>query len=519
VSRIRIALLTTLLLLPAARLWAAPQYDYAGQPNELYHAEVCNQGRLRVLVAVAYKDFDFDEFWVIDYWYRVDPGKCKLVFSQFYAPNNLFKFESFPLHLAFAFTDSTGVYGAAKVPPPRGVAASRFHLCVGTENATYRVNGKDPRGKCPKTSTLIPASIVWEPTQGLYPNFYSGQYGPPKRFTVALGPNDRAIPVGPQASPGTTPQGPGVLREMTAIYRDAVKGPGAPKMNISSRNYAIKNLSLEVCAPTSVVKRASWSDPQSARARALKAALRQFLASHRFRDAEATDAPTGYAGYVTRKIRVTEGAADHFIVQEVADCPGDSYASFGVTAVDQPLAARPAEPKPAPKAAIPVGPQASPSVTRAGPGTSGDLHAVLKDIMRGPDAPKPRISGEYSLSVCVHPTVVERESWANPPTARTKAFREAVRQFLSSHSFSNVHGYLVYIRVTETGNKFIAEEVKACSGEHEFGLWSSASEKQRAAAPPPAVKSAPPPKAAPEPNPGFGDLLGPGGFIKPLPPK
>jgi hypothetical protein len=148
-----------------------------------------------------------------------------------------------------------------------------------------------------------------------------------------------------------------------------------------------------------------------------------------------------------------------------------------------------------------------------------DLHAVLKDLMRGADAPRPRISGEYGLSVCVDPTVVKRQSWANPPTARTKAFRETVRQFLVSHSFSNVHGYLVYIKVTEIDNKFIAEEVKACSGDYEFGLWSSASDKQRSTAPSPAVKQAPQPKAKPEPSPGFGDLIGPGGFITPLPEK
>ena len=360
-SPIRIALLTTLLLLPAARPWAAPQYDYAGQPNELYHAEVCNQGQIKVLVAVAYKDFGFtDEFWMIEYWHRVEPGKCKLVFSQFYAPNNLFSFQSFPLHLAFVFTDSTGVTGAVKIRAPSGVATSRFHLCVGGENYKYRVNGKDPQHKCP-TGVLIPASIVWEPTQGLYPNSYSKQYGPPKRFTVALGPNDRAIPV--------------------------------------------------------------------------------------------------------------------------------------------------------------VGWHASPGATAAGPGDKMDLHAVLKDLMRGADAPRPRISGEYGLSVCVDPTVVKRQSWANPPTARTKAFRETVRQFLVSHSFSNVHGYLVYIKVTEIDNKFIAEEVKTCSGDYEFGLWSSASDKQRSTAPSPAVKQAPQPKAKPEPSPGFGDLIGPGGFITPLPEK
>ena len=133
---------------------------------------------------------------------------------------------------------------------------------------------------------------------------------------------------------------------MSAIIRDAVNGPGAPKPNMSARN---RSLFLQVCAPLSVVEKASWSDPQSARARALKAALRQFVASHRFRDADAAD---GSGGTVRRVVRVTEGAADQFSVKEVTDdCPGDSYTSFQVAAVDQPLAARPAEPKPAPKAA------------------------------------------------------------------------------------------------------------------------------------------------------------------------
>ena len=341
---IRIVLLATSLLLTAAHV---PQYDYAtGQPNELYHAQVCNQGRIAVDVAVAYRDFGGfnDEFWIIDYWYRVESEKCKLVYSHFYAPDG---FQSFPLHLAFAFTDSTGVWGAAKVPPPRGIAASRFQLCVGKSNYKYRVNAKDPGANCPK-GIRIPASIDWEPTKGVYPNVYSREYPPPMRFTVALGPNDRAIALGPQASPTVTPQGPGVLTDMVAIIQDAVRGPDAPKLNISARNYAVKNYSLYVCAPLSVVKKASWSDPQSARARALKAAIRQFVASHRFRDADAAD---GRAGHVSRKVRVTEGAADQFRVQEVMDCPGDAYATFSVATVDQPVATRPPAPKAAPEPA------------------------------------------------------------------------------------------------------------------------------------------------------------------------
>ena len=340
--------LAAVLMLPAVRLWAQA-YDAAG-PRELYHAEVCNQGRIPVDVAVAYKDFGFnDEFWIIDYWYPVAPGKCSLVFSHFYAPNNWASFQSFPLYLAFTFTDSTGVRGAAKFNPPPGTAASRVNLCASRESYKYRVNGKTPEApRCPKGPT--PVSFVWEPTRGVYSREFGG-YPPPKRFTVALGPNDRAIPIGPQAA-------------------------SAP---------------------------------------------------------------------------VTQG-------------PGDKM----------------------------------------------DLHKALQDIMREPGAPKPRISGKYSLEVCVPPTVVKKESWANPPSARTRAFKETVRQFLSSHTFGAVTDGIARVRVTETGSKFVAEEVRACPNDYYFGLWSHQSDEQRAAAPLPAVKP------APQPAPGFGDQMGPGGFIKPL---
>ena len=127
-----------------------------------------------------------------------------------------------------------------------------------------------------------------------------------------------------------------------------------------------------------------------------------------------------------------------------------------------------------------------------------DLHKALQDIMREPGAPKPRISGKYSLEVCVPPTVVKKESWANPPSARTRAFKETVRQFLSSHTFGAVTDGIARVRVTETGSKFVAEEVRACPNDYYFGLWSHQSDEQRAAAPLPAVKP------APQPAPGFG---------------
>ena len=346
---IRIALLTTLLLLPASQLWA--QYDN----RELYSAEVCNKGQIGLDVTVAYRDFGFnDEFWVIDGWYDVPKGQCKKVFAHMYAPQNWLNFRPFPVHLAFAFTDSTGVWGAASVKPPGDTARSRLQLCVTRKNFKYKVDAKDPATACKGQPGvfLIPASIDYEPTAGDYINRAGGTHYPAMSVTVALGPDDRAIPLGPQASTGAA---------------------------------------------------------------------------------------------------------------------------------------------------------------AASSGTMSDLHEVLKDIMRGPGAPKPRISGPYiNLEVCVPPTVVKKESWANPSSARTKAFRETVRQFLLSHSFGAVADGIVRFRVTETGNNFIAEEVRACPGDSYFGLqWGPA--EQRATTPPPVAKP------APQPDPGFGDLLGPGGFVKPPP--
>jgi hypothetical protein len=203
VHHLKKVLLVTALLLPATRVRA--------DDRELYHAEVCNQGRVIVDVAVAYRDFGLnDEFWVIERWWHVRPGECKLVFRHFYAPNNVLNFRPFPLHLAFAFTDSTGTWGAAKINPPGNTARSHLQLCVARNDQKYREDDDDPATACKKSSEgfLIPASIDWEPTNGsTCCTWYNHDYGPPARFMVALDANDRAIPLGPRASSGGVRRG------------------------------------------------------------------------------------------------------------------------------------------------------------------------------------------------------------------------------------------------------------------------------------------------------------------------
>src|SRR5262249_9376594 len=132
-------------------------------------------------------------------------------------------YQSFPLHLAFAFTDSTGVWGAAKVAPPRGVAASHERLCISRANYEYKVEGKSPLANCAK-NLQIPASIDWEPTQGAiwYPT--TNSYEPPKTFTVSIGANDRAIPLGEGGAFVVTEQNAPNHDEFARVLRAAMEG-------------------------------------------------------------------------------------------------------------------------------------------------------------------------------------------------------------------------------------------------------------------------------------------------------
>jgi hypothetical protein len=206
----RVLLLIPLVLPPAQ---VAAQND-----RELYHAEVCNVGELAFNVAVASTNFGvFDEYWDVYGWHPIHSGECQIVFSHWYAPQNLFSYQAFPVHLAFAFKDSTGVWGAALVAAPEGddVSRSRVRLCVAdNEGFAYEVHAKDPQRQCSAAGySLIPASIVWEPTEpARYPSEWNPEWGPPMRFNVALGVGDRAIPTGAQAPPPAVSQAPAVPR-------------------------------------------------------------------------------------------------------------------------------------------------------------------------------------------------------------------------------------------------------------------------------------------------------------------
>jgi hypothetical protein len=132
----------------------------------------------------------------------------------------------------------------------------------------------------------------------------------------------------------------GRIEDFGAIVADAVNGPGAPRMQVEP---APGSLWLDVCAPISVVEKPSWRQRDSVGSTAVRAALREFLASHRFRDVGADELSAGSA---ERIVRVTESALDQFRVGEVFDaaseCRGDYETSFRVNlaAAPSPAAAQ-----------------------------------------------------------------------------------------------------------------------------------------------------------------------------------
>jgi len=147
---------------------------------------------------------------------------------------------------------------------------------------------------------------------------YSGPLGLPRlgfdagnELHVKLDSSDRAIPMGKQTSSGGASQGPGTSEDFRAVLTDAIRGPGAPRLRGS-----LTGGWVEVCVLSAVVKKESWANPQSARAKALKDAIRQFTASHSFGGG-------GMARFSLEEMR------DRFAVKEVKACSDDDD-TFGL---------------------------------------------------------------------------------------------------------------------------------------------------------------------------------------------
>jgi hypothetical protein len=198
-NRLQVSLLTALIMLLAFR--PEPLAAQGGVPV------VCNDGQIPVSVARAYKDMHnapLSSDWTVQGWYTVMPGQCnKIGPDHSYAAGNLgWSDGDYSLTLlAFAFTDSTGVWGAARVHATEeggeryGFKPSNQQLCVANGAFLYtRDTSKgEPAKACDGLAGcyLIPVSLA-----------YYGQieqlFVDPVRVHVSLGPTDRAIPLGTQ---------------------------------------------------------------------------------------------------------------------------------------------------------------------------------------------------------------------------------------------------------------------------------------------------------------------------------
>src|ERR1700674_1319832 len=263
VKQLRFFLLTALMLMQASRL--------PGQPPSLRSGQyglpvVCNDGTISVNVARAFRNFRDMGFgsdqWVIEGWYNVDPGKCtKIGEREHYKAGGSFGEDSVTL-LAFAFWDSTGVWGGIKIQDRDPglfypIYPSNQQLCV-QRGAAFRYTRDSPKqidlarecDRAPAGYLLIPASLMYKgSTCAFAPNC-----GPDSaaRLHVKLGPSDRAISVGPQSSSGGAAPGPGTSQDLQAILRDTIRGPGAPGLRGSPAGSFV-----EVCVPSAVVTKQS----------------------------------------------------------------------------------------------------------------------------------------------------------------------------------------------------------------------------------------------------------------------
>jgi hypothetical protein len=123
------------LLLPFCSAYG--QWQGASQDGSVENAPtVCNDGTIPVSVARAFFDGGWvlkGDLWEIRGWDSVAPGKCRPIgeVRRYFSGNLLNRTHSVTL-LAFAFQDSTGIWGAVHVPDTTdGIfKPSNEHLCV-----------------------------------------------------------------------------------------------------------------------------------------------------------------------------------------------------------------------------------------------------------------------------------------------------------------------------------------------------------------------------------------------------
>src|SRR5262249_38832911 len=90
------------------------------------------------------------------------------------------------------------------------------------------------------------------------------------------------------------------------------------------------------------------------------------------------------------------------------------------------------------------------------------LSTVIRDALLGPGAPAPiRATPVRNVIVCIADSNSKMPAWGGPRSARANAFKEAIRNYLSSHRFEDRVGAVAF-RVTEAGGGFTFNEIQQC---------------------------------------------------------
>jgi hypothetical protein len=148
---------------------------------------ICNKGKIEVRYATAVRQGGFlsGYSWDVDGWYPIGPGKCD---DAYHHSNHA---TDPPIYVAVAFTDSTGVWGAATF---QGEDVDT-KLCLNNDTVGYHLNG-DVDQPCKSGFSKFPAALYLEPRdRGCADNIGLVCFGYTYDFAFALDANSRAIAV------------------------------------------------------------------------------------------------------------------------------------------------------------------------------------------------------------------------------------------------------------------------------------------------------------------------------------
>ena len=181
-------LMLALILLPASMARA--------QDWVIYGIEICNTGTMGFDVASAEKkpgEWAWSDYsWQIRGWMPIAPKKCEVVWQDQNWESGWTVTKPI-VHLVFAFTDSTGVWGVVPELDLGGTTSMRksdLQFCVREDAFAYERPKGDPSSGCKSGYDLMPAAIEFNPA----PSVVQGRWATGPDVNLALTAKDRAIP-------------------------------------------------------------------------------------------------------------------------------------------------------------------------------------------------------------------------------------------------------------------------------------------------------------------------------------